>query len=96
MSRKTTYDNYRVEVYPDLRWLSRAKEIELSEKMCREIEADVKRHIDNVHDVYVTNDAHQVCEHCGAEWTEDSTNYNGGCCDKDQEAEEARELTAKG
>jgi hypothetical protein len=25
-----------------------------------------------------------VCEHCGSGWTEDSHEYNGGCCDEDE------------
>lgn len=31
------------------------------------------------------------CEHCGSRWTEDSQDYNGGCCDADQAAEDARD-----
>lgn len=25
------------------------------------------------------------CEHCNNTWTEDGPDYNGGCCDKDEE-----------
>lgn len=35
-----------------------------------------------------------VCEHCGYRWTEKSTTYNGGCCDKDEEANPEREKAA--
>lgn len=30
-----------------------------------------------------------VCEHCNSNWTERSETYNGGCCDKDEEANPA-------
>jgi hypothetical protein len=63
---------------------------------CDEIVAEVKRHVDNIGSVYVEYDQDAVCEHCGDKWTEDSDTYNGGCCEKDQQAEENRlDLIAK-
>lgn len=62
---------------------------------CEEIMADVKRHVDNVGHVGIEHDTEHVCEHCGWKWTEDSDTYNGGCCQKDEEAEQAR-LAATG
>jgi hypothetical protein len=50
----------------------------------------VKRHVfphflDAAHtNVRFANNAH--CEHCLHAWTEASTTYNGGCCDKDEDA----------
>lgn len=58
---------------------------------CDEIASQVKRHIDNVNYVQVEFDQEYVCEHCGAEWTEGKSPYNGGCCDKDCGDEDARE-----
>ena len=58
---------------------------------CEEIAKDVKRHVDQVRSVNVDFDQEYVCEHCGAEWTEGKSLYNGGCCDKDCEDEDARE-----
>ncbi|WP_458788912.1 hypothetical protein [Dyella jiangningensis] len=52
---------------------------------CEEIAKDIKRHVDNVSYVSVESDTDYVCEHCGSEWTESSSSYNGGCCDKDEE-----------
>lgn len=55
------------------------------EARCSEMISDIKRHIDNVGSVHIDFDQEYVCEHCGAGWTEKSSTYNGGCCDKDEE-----------
>lgn len=60
------------------------------QERCEEIAAEIKRHVDNVRSVWVEFDSSPICSHCGAHWTEDSNDYNGGCCDADQEAEDAR------
>lgn len=51
-----------------------------------EIAKQIKRHVDDVHSADVEFDAAPYCEHCGSHWTEESRTYNGGCCDKDEEA----------
>ena len=51
--------------------------------ICENIKLEVKRHVDNVFDVSVEFDTEYVCGFCGREWTEDSKEYNGGCCEKD-------------
>lgn len=33
-----------------------------------------------------------VCEYCGSKWTEASDQYNGGCCDRDQTAQDQRDM----
>jgi len=53
---------------------------------CEGIRDAVERHVDNVAFATVKFDEETVCEHCGHAWTETSTTYNGGCCDKDEEA----------
>jgi hypothetical protein len=60
------------------------------EERANEVMADVKRHVDNVGRAYVEFDQEHVCEHCGSAWTEKSPDYNGGCCDKDEQANEER------
>lgn len=57
---------------------------------CEEIAEQVRRHVDNVSHAQVDFDQEYVCEHCGAEWTEGENPFNGGCCDKDCEEEDAR------
>lgn len=59
---------------------------------CLRIIAEVKRHVDGIDSAVIEYDTKHVCEHCGYQWTEISTEYNGGCCDADQQAQEAREL----
>ncbi len=56
------------------------------EARLEEIMADIKRHVDNVGSAHIEFDQEHVCEHCGSVWTEKDSNYNGGCCDKDEQA----------
>jgi len=104
MSKKIVgYENYRVVIEP--RRLGDFGIASVSDRMicpdeerrqreykerCQEIVSDIKRHIDNVGSVDIECDAIEECEHCGARWTESSKEYNGGCCDADQEAHEIR------
>lgn len=62
-----------------------AKRLEEYRKLCEQIAADVKRHADDVGSVTVQCETEEVCEHCGAEWTEGEMPHNGGCCEKDAE-----------
>ena len=57
---------------------------------CDEIAQQIRRHVDGVGGVAVEYDTLRECEHCGDRWTEDSADYNGGCCQADQWAEDAR------
>lgn len=59
---------------------------------CEEIAKQVRRHIDNVSYAQVEFDQEYVCEHCGAEWTAGQNPFNGGCCERDSEEEDARLL----
>ena len=106
MSKQTTKDNFRVEVFPDNRYCNyrRKNESEFAFKersaendraLCEEIQSEIKRHVDGCYDVSINYDTIAVCEHCGYAWGEDSLTYNGGCCSKDQEDEDAREAAAK-
>lgn len=54
------------------------------QERCNEIANAIKRHVDNVYSAEVKFDKGYVCGHCGKDWTEDSTEYNGGCCDADE------------
>lgn len=103
MSKKTTQENYRVVIEPrrlgDFGLASVSDSMVTSgeadrqrqyKEQCEEIAAEVKRHVDNVGWVGVVSDEVAVCEHCGWQWTEDSADYNGGCCEKDQAAEDLR------
>jgi hypothetical protein len=61
---------------------------------CHAIAANVRRHVDNVGSASVMFDTVATCSHCGAAWTEDSDQYNGGCCDADEAANPEQERAA--
>ena len=62
---------------------------------CEEIAQQIKRHVDEVSYCDVEFDQQDECSHCGARWTESSAEYNGGCCQEDQAAEDARAATSE-
>ena len=80
--------NFRVEVYPKttVYGITVAEE----EDVCKTMLADIKRHVNDVQTAYVASDSDPVCASCGSRWTEDGDTYNGGCCNADQDAEDAR------
>lgn len=57
---------------------------DMERKKCEEIVADIKRHVDNIGYCNVEVES-ASCEYCGADWTEAGDDYNGGCCDRDEE-----------
>lgn len=70
-------------------WLRRkspGEELKIKQDAARSIMAEIKRHVDDVESVEIVEEFNEgACEFCGAEWTEESDTYNGGCCDKDEE-----------
>lgn len=54
------------------------------EDRCSSILEDVRRHVDNAGHSRVEFDRDSVCSFCGRVWTEESKDYNGGCCDADE------------
>jgi hypothetical protein len=89
MSKQTTEENYRVVVEPR-RWRWGALKHDFDRETCESILEQIRRHVDDVQDSYISFDIVETCEHCGAEWTEDDSDYNGGCCEEDQAAYESR------
>lgn len=55
-------------------WLSAAREAKRS----------VEQHCD-VESVTIYAETELVCSFCGDSWTEESSEYNSGCCDKDEQ-----------
>ena len=82
MPKTTTKSNYRVAVWPKTH--AYGFKVAEDDGVCLEIIEHINRHVDDVHYAEVIHDSEHTCSHCGAPWTEDSVNYNGGCCDKDQ------------
>lgn len=93
MSKKRIRENFRVEITPRDLYIG-ARTEQQSVDACEQIASQVKRHIDDIGGVYAQWDSKEVCEFCGGRWTEDG-DYNGGCCDRDVAAEDAR-LAAQG
>lgn len=77
--------NYHVEVYPAQPFFGNGSAA-LDKTACERIAAAIKRHVDDVGIAHVRFDQHPICSHCGARWSEDSPDYNGGCCDADEAA----------
>ena len=102
MKVKAAASNFRIEVTPrrlgDMGYMSTSDsfvtggDAKIAERMyrerCEEIVSQIKRHCDDVGYIEVKFDQPDVCEFCGADWTEAGT-YNG-CCHKDEAAEDAR------
>ena len=91
MPKNDKRDNYRIEVYPraagdfGVAHIGSMTRTDAEERaLCDEIARDIRRHVDNVGSVQVVSDSTPECSYCGAWWTEDSPDYNGGCCDKDE------------
>ena len=58
--------------------------LRVAERRCNEIVRSVGRHVDDIEGAYVQVDREYACSYCDNSWTEDSTDYNGGCCDEDE------------
>lgn len=46
----------------------------------------IKRHVDGWQYVNVDSKIVSMCQFCGAPWSEDDNDYNGGCCVDDEES----------
>jgi len=87
MPRKLDHcEDWHVEVYPkDYTYgfpiLHDDKDYE---DACKKIVEQVRRHVDDTISVQIECKRKHVCGFCGSNWTEDSPDYNGGCCDEDE------------
>ncbi len=84
MAKKKYPTSYHVKVTFDQDFAHRRDPLLIVRAMYEkadEVAKGIKRHLDDLECEIVTV---ENCEHCNAEWTEHSTKYNGGCCDKDE------------
>lgn len=68
--KKTTRDDYRIEVRPDLRYV-RASTLTDHDKMLAlraDIERAIERHVDDIAGTVVRFDVRHECSHCGLGW----------------------------
>ncbi len=90
--------NWRVTVYPIEGGTRYGKDGFLSpdentRHNAKELEKSIKRHcFDEI--VGTGLDCDEVCSFCGNLWTEKSNDYNGGCCDTDEENKPSKEVSA--
>lgn len=89
MGKKRVRENFRVEVIPREPSFGVFSEHQAVAE-CERIKSEIKRHVDAYGAVGTICDDKDVCEFCNSKWTEDG-DYNGGCCEADMDAEEARQ-----
>ena len=101
MAQKKELENFRVVVRPKdpgdfgmLRIGGCTRTTEQERDECLRIIAEIKRHVNDIDSAVIEYDTKLTCEHCAYQWTEDSKDYNGGCCQHDQETQEAKEYAA--
>ena len=90
MAKKSVVTDVRIEISPDLGsfaglfYNTQEKRMKALEDHANEMLAQIKRHVDGSKHACIVFDREDLCEYCGSHWTENG-NYNGGCCDKDEE-----------
>ena len=60
------HTNHRVVVEPHAGYGKSSSQCE--KEICKSIVADIERHVDEVHDVWIQYDTEVTCSHCGYEW----------------------------
>ena len=83
MPKQTRIIDYRVVVTPEHSYSN--DQLLAHYESCARIAEDIKRHVDGFSTIEIEVEKEEVCSSCGARWTETSSIYNGGCCDKDEE-----------
>ena len=79
--KATKQDNFFVTVTPDVSWrIDQSPENQA--KLCRELIAEIKRHVDGFERIDYDCTTTDVCSFCGAAWEQKEDLWNG-CCDED-------------
>lgn len=76
MAKKTTQDNWRVEVYPEHTWMRNFDPKEDAEELAKQI----KRHVDGIGCLRVECDTKTHCEFCECAWESDFDGPEGPYC----------------
>lgn len=102
MARKATVIGYRVVIRPKVyhnernmfRLLYGAEDHDrLMQELRSRAETIVEqamRHVDGIGEIEIETETEAECEFCGYRWTEDDPDYNGGCCERDEQNNPAR------
>ena len=83
--KTTREENFRVVIYP--KTYTYGIKTGEDKDVCENMIPQIKRHIDDIQCVSIECDSADFCSFCGRKWTEESTIFNGGCCNKDLENE---------
>ena len=83
MSKEEKIENIRVEVTARP-FIVTDRTVDSEIRACQDIVDQIHRHVDDVGAATIEMDTNYVCSHCGEPWTEESDEYNGGCCDADE------------
>lgn len=103
MSRKMQINGFEVRIDVPVRARSfgySARDADDARRDADEIVKEIKRHVapycEDARHAHIVMDSEAVCDSCGARWTEKDDHYNGGCCEKDQTDQDAREAAPAG
>ena len=89
MGKEIRREDHRVVITPDTMYVYKTftphEWHDYLMRVCRDIKDDVERHVDGFarHGVEIVFDNIGYCEFCGNRWTEDTDEWNGGCCVED-------------
>lgn len=85
MGKKREVTNVYVKVEPETRHLwATARTPERLRDICKDIEDEIKRHVDNVGWIGIEQDVEETCEFCGYPWSGGDGPHNHGCCEQDE------------
>lgn len=82
MAAKNVLTDVIVAVRP-ISWHDRAS-LHKQTMDCEYILKDIKRHVDDLGHCEIEKKYERQCEFCGSRWSETVSDYNGGCCEKDE------------
>jgi hypothetical protein len=84
MARKTLYNCAFLKVEIERPFLYK-REVEREDwlRLAKDLKESIERHCDSFSSISIEHDTEDICEFCGASWTEDGDVDNGGCCSAD-------------
>ena len=80
-------DDIYIKVTPNIAWYiyNDKEDFKCIERLCDQIESDIKRHIDNIDSTEIIIESHNVCIYCGNTPDEDNDTGKPWCCNKAQQ-----------
>lgn len=91
MSKKSTVIGAEVHVEVDNLGFGETSEKDWN-RWAEDVARDIRRHVDGITSAWPRLQYEHECEFCGGYWTERNEDYNGGCCEEDENAHIAAEI----